>query len=116
MQTISLNEIFVKLVSESPIMVLVTPPTLALTVFRLEPTLPNGLPTQAELNVLNEQFFRRISARTEIYLTQTVLNGTFCIRFAVGAERSEEQHVLRAFEILKTEGQLAIEAWGGKDQ
>ena len=44
-------------------------------------------------------------------LTQTELNGTFCLRFAVGATRTNESHVKLAYKLLSKEGQLTIEAW-----
>ncbi|KAF9018000.1 hypothetical protein BDZ89DRAFT_1165454 [Hymenopellis radicata] len=61
---IALNCIFVCLVEKSPVMKLVTPPSFALSVFRLCP--PEG--GLAELNSLNRIFFGRILARTDIFI------------------------------------------------
>ena len=44
-------------------------------------------------------------------LTQIVLNGVACIRFAVGAYRTEERHVDQAFDISQEEGHIAIKEW-----
>jgi aromatic-L-amino-acid/L-tryptophan decarboxylase len=63
------------------------------------------------LNALNRDFFRRISARPDIYMTQTDLAGTYCIRFAVGGQRTQEKHVRAAFELLKEEAEGALKAW-----
>jgi len=60
---------------------------------------------------LNRIFFRRISARHDLLLTQTELNGVFCIRLAVGAARTEETHIKRAFELLVSEACVALEEW-----
>lgn len=98
---------------------MVTPPTLALTVFRLEPSTPlDKLEGAAgdrleKLNSLNKYFFELISSRTEIYLTQTILNGVHCIRFAVGAERTTDKHVNGAFDLLEEEARNAIKTWPG---
>lgn len=91
-----------------------TSPNLALTVFRLEPkptsTDQPALSTES-LNNLNRLFYGRISARDDILLTQTVLNGIFCIRFAVGAALTRETHIQQAYELLTQEAELTIVAW-----
>jgi aromatic-L-amino-acid decarboxylase len=56
-------------------------------------------------------FFDRIMGRRDIMMTQTDIDGIFCIRFVVGAERSTEAHIDRAFEIICEEGDATIEAW-----
>jgi aromatic-L-amino-acid decarboxylase len=63
------------------------------------------------LNDLNKVFFRRISAREDLMLTPTVLNGFYCIRLAVGAARTEESHIQQAFELLTLEASVALEEW-----
>jgi aromatic-L-amino-acid/L-tryptophan decarboxylase len=91
-------------------------PSFALTVFRLQPsprttTNPN-LPPLDDLNALNKRFHTCLSQRTDILLTQTVLNGVFCVRFAVGARATEEGDVLKAWEVIKEEGEAAYREWG----
>jgi len=98
-------------VSSSNLFKLVAPPSLALSVFRLEPTETNAPIPEEDLNSLNKLFYGRITARKEILLTQTVLDGSFCIRFSVGSPRTCEEHVDKAFEILTHEANLAMEAW-----
>ncbi|THU89379.1 hypothetical protein K435DRAFT_781667 [Dendrothele bispora CBS 962.96] len=110
-KTIALNERFVEHVSSSSLFKLVAPPSLALSVFRLEPKPTSEQIPEQSLNSLNELFYGRITARKEILLTQTVLDGSFCIRFAVGSPRTCEEHVDKAFEILTHEATLALEAW-----
>ena len=75
-----------------------------MSVFRLEPP---GSAADA-LNDLNRLFFRRISARRDIILTQTELNGIFCIRFAVGATRTNETHIQKAYDLLCVEAEQAM--------
>jgi aromatic-L-amino-acid decarboxylase len=85
-QGITLSNKFSDLIKASSQFELVVPPSFALTVFRL--TAPNGNGDLASLNALNRIFHRRLSS-SDLFLTQTDVNGTFCLRFAVGAVRTE---------------------------
>lgn len=109
-ETVKLGDMFAALIRESTEFALVTPPSLALTVFRLEPRLSSPVPLE-KLNELNRAFYARVSARSDIAFTQTDLGGTFCIRMAVGASQTTEDHVKRAYEILCLEGEAALEEW-----
>ncbi|PBK82835.1 PLP-dependent transferase [Armillaria gallica] len=109
-KSIRLNNLFVDLVKQSDIIKIVTPPSLSLTVFRLEPPSQQWQDLQS-LNALNTMLFGRISARDDIYLTQTILSGKVCIRFVVGAERTKESHIRRAFDTILKEAVLALEEW-----
>ncbi|KIM79842.1 hypothetical protein PILCRDRAFT_10021 [Piloderma croceum F 1598] len=106
-RTIELNNKFASMIRSSSQFALVTPPSYALSVFRLE---PKGIEQSnvESLNNLNRLFYERISARSDILLTRTELNGIFCIRFAVGAARTDETHIQRAFDLLCTEAESAI--------
>ena len=113
-QAISLNQQFVNLVNASDELLLVTKPFLALAVFRVVPKSreANQAAFSTEyLNNLNRYFFRRLSARRDIMLTQTCLNGIFCIRFAVGATRTNEGHIQDAYNIIIEEAKSTIETW-----
>ncbi|KAI6148331.1 pyridoxal phosphate-dependent transferase [Pisolithus tinctorius] len=109
-ETVKLGNMFASLIRESTEFALVTPPSLALTVFRLEPRASPPVPL-AKLNELNRVFYARVSARSDIAFTQTDLSGTFCVRMAVGATRTSEDHVKHAYEILCLEGKAALEEW-----
>ncbi|KAJ3508038.1 hypothetical protein NLJ89_g5971 [Agrocybe chaxingu] len=111
---IELNNLFAQQVETSEHLQLVTKPSLALTVFRLVPK-PES-PDQPKfslgsLNELNRIFFGRLSARDNIMLTQTSLNGIFCVRLAVGAARTTEEHVRQAYDIVNKEAKVALESW-----
>lgn len=100
------------LVQKSDILELVTAPSLALSVFRLNPCF--GATTAyslTDINNLNRIFYDKISARRDILLTQTVLNGVVCIRFAIGVLRTEEKHIDQAVKLLQDEGRSAIQEW-----
>jgi aromatic-L-amino-acid decarboxylase len=86
---------------------LLAPPSYALSVFRLVP--PGYQPLNTKLlNSINKLFYGRISARSDILLTQTQLNGIFCIRFVVGAARTNQTQIQRAFELLCAEAEVTI--------
>lgn len=97
---------FASLVRDSEIFELVTRPSLALSVFRLRSD-QHGDDLNVR-NTLNRAFWTRLSERRELFLTQTVLNDVFCIRFAVGAARTTEEHVRGAFKILREEGEATL--------
>ena len=50
----------------------------------------------------------RLAARKDIEITRTMLNGVVCIRFSVGAERTEKAHVESAFKIITEEAQKVV--------
>ncbi|EIM88378.1 uncharacterized protein STEHIDRAFT_95546 [Stereum hirsutum FP-91666 SS1] len=133
---IKLNELFASLVRKSDIFELVTRPSFALTVFRLRPqaifepsTLVSTSPptsssitataptsdkedpsSLAFLNALNRAMHHELqtSHTHEMLLTQTEIRGVFCLRLAVGAARTEERDILRAWEILNEVGEHVL--------
>ncbi|KAH9942073.1 pyridoxal phosphate-dependent transferase [Amylocystis lapponica] len=114
---IEMSEYFVSLIQSSPDFSLVTPPSFALTVFRLTPqsALPSAQSlTEAQLNELNRAFYARLAARTDITLTQTDLNGIYCVRFAVGAARTQRVHIDKAWALIQEEAGSALEEWKAK--
>lgn len=112
MQTIQHSDSFVSLIKRSAHFWLVTPPCLSLSVCRLESPERSLGPDQ--LNALDRAFYTRLSARHDVAFTQTDLNGTICIRCAVGAERTEEADIIQAFEVLCEEANNTIESWDGE--
>jgi len=111
---IELNKLFATLIRDSVTFSLVTQPSLALTVFRLVPRPEyddQPVLTLESLNDLNRSFYSRISARNDIMLTQTSLNGIFCIRLAVGATRTTEVHIRAAYDVICREAETALEIW-----
>ena len=37
----------------------------------------------------------------KLYVTQTILNGVVCLRFAIGAQRTELEHIDQAWGLIK---------------
>ena len=96
-----------------------TPPTLSLIVFRLlPPELPNeGDPNDEhlvlkELNELNLKLHENTTSK--LFLTRTDLGGSICLRMSTGGYRTEERHVMEAFEILEQEAQQLVKGWSTK--
>ena len=85
---------------------LVTPPSFALSVFRLRPRRADA--PLAAANALNRRFWDRLLERHEVLLTQTELGGVFCVRFAVGAARTEEGDVEKAWEVVDEVGRAVV--------
>lgn len=44
-------------------------------------------------------------------LTQTTLNGVFCVRLAIGSAQTTEKHIVEAYDILTKEAVAALEVW-----
>ncbi|CAE6461352.1 unnamed protein product [Rhizoctonia solani] len=87
---------------ETELVACASPDTTATEVCPREPVL-------SKTNALNRAFYRRISARKSILLTQTDLAGTFCIRMAIGAVKAEEKHIRGAFNLLVEEALATLE-------
>lgn len=64
----------------------------------------------ASLNALNRGLHNvlQTSHTHEILLTQTEIRGAFCLRLAVGAARTEERDIRRAWEILNEAGEQVL--------
>ncbi|KNZ73941.1 Tyrosine decarboxylase 1 [Termitomyces sp. J132] len=113
-KTVALNQIFAEFVASSDLFSLITPPSFALSVFRLDPqlkTLEQPSHSLETLNKLNKLFYSRLTARHDILLTSTVLNGVSCIRFAVGSARTDISHIIQACELLHKEAKLTLKSW-----
>ncbi|KAI0076732.1 hypothetical protein K474DRAFT_1201695 [Panus rudis PR-1116 ss-1] len=106
-KSIELNQYFASLVQGSPNFELVTKPSFALSVFRIKPQDQSASVEAA--NDLNRTFYARLSARPDILLTQTMINGVFCVRFAVGAARTTRAHIDSAWDIIQQEASSALQ-------
>ncbi|KAA1472514.1 hypothetical protein DENSPDRAFT_821425 [Dentipellis sp. KUC8613] len=109
---ITMNDHFVKHVEESEIFDFVAPPSFALTVFRIAPKSRTDLDLE-ELNAINRQFHVALQNHHELLLTQTDVGGVFCMRFAVGAARTEERDIERAWKVIKEVGEEVLSGWKG---
>ncbi len=62
---------------------------------------PRGIDDEAALERLNGALMDAVNATGEVYLSHTKLNGVYALRLAVGNLRTTEQHVARAWELLR---------------
>ncbi len=106
-----MNELFVKLIQNSKDLALVVESSLSLSVFRLVPELDQSKYHLDELNDLNRLYYSRLSARSDIMMIQTDVNNIFCIRMAIGAQRTTEQHIRNAYDILEIEAKATLDLW-----
>jgi aromatic-L-amino-acid decarboxylase len=91
----------------------VTPPSFALSLFRLLPGLEGSNAKELEVvNTLNRAFYSDLLTRPNLALTQTSLGGVFCVRLAVGAARTEESDIDNAWETIKEVGENVLAKMG----
>jgi len=109
---ISLNNSFAERVRTSPNFELVTPSSFALSVFRLLPGSEGRTKELEVVNTLNRVFYSDLQTRPNLALTQTTLRQVFCVRFAVGAARTEESDIDNAWETIKEVGESVLTKMG----
>jgi len=95
---IRLAQLFGRWVDEDPGFERMAPTPFSVVCFRAR---PEPRLTDAELNALNERLLDAVNATGEVFLSHTRLNGAFVLRLAIGHLRTTEQHVGRAWELLK---------------
>ena len=96
---IRLAQLFGRWVDEDPRFERVAPTPFSVVCFRARPPEP-GL-RDAELDALNERLLDAVNGTGEVFLSHTRLNGQFVLRLAIGHLRTTEQHVARAWELLR---------------
>lgn len=78
----------------------VAPWKFALVCFRVWPSVIGKHKITASercMNEINSKLLESINGSGSIYMTHTVVDGMFVLRFAVGATLTEESHVVFAF-------------------
>lgn len=89
-----------------------TPPSFALSVFRLLPGSEDSTKELDVVNTLNRAFYSDLLTRPNLALTQTSLGEIFCVRLAVGAARTEESDIDNAWETIKEVGENVLAKMG----
>ena len=80
-----------------------TPPTLAVTVLRIQPAAfadAPGMKRQEMVNTATKDVYEAINSAAEVYLTRSVINRQIVIRVVAASPQVEERHLRRAFDIL----------------
>ncbi|HEX6558802.1 MAG TPA: pyridoxal-dependent decarboxylase, partial [Longimicrobiales bacterium] len=78
-------------------------PQFSTVVFRYK---PSGASDGPELDALNERILERVNASGEVFLSHTVAKGRYALRVAIGNLRTTEQHVARAWELIRNAARL----------
>ncbi|MFN2444830.1 MAG: aspartate aminotransferase family protein [Vicinamibacterales bacterium] len=93
---------FAEWVDADPDMERLAPVPFSVVCFRLKPHGDDR--SEADLEALNQQAMDAANASGEVFLSHTKLSGRFAIRLAVGHLATREQHIRRAFELIKGAG------------
>ncbi|KAF8007535.1 hypothetical protein BT93_K1524 [Corymbia citriodora subsp. variegata] len=96
---IELARQFEGLVSQDPRFEVVTPRIFSLVCFRLLSPDNDG----DKGNKLSHDLLDAVNSTGKIFISHTVLSGTYILRFAVGAPLTEERHVNEAWKVLQGE-------------
>lgn len=86
---------------------MMAPRRAGLVVFRLK---GGEGASEEETERLNDVFFDKIHARTDVHLTPGHVGGKSCTRVAIGSPRTEERHVDGVWRIVQE-----VEAWARKE-
>jgi aromatic-L-amino-acid decarboxylase len=74
------------------------PVPLSLVCFRYRPA---GVPEGEELNAMNARLLESLNATGRIFLTHTMLRGTYSLRLVVGQLRARDRHVEEAWSLIR---------------
>jgi aromatic-L-amino-acid decarboxylase len=99
LEHIRLARLFAGWVDSDPDFERVAPVPFSVVCFRAR---PRGMSTASvELNALNERLLDAVNATGEVFLSHTRLQGMFVLRLAVGHLRTTEEHVRRAWTLVR---------------
>jgi len=77
---------------------ILAPIYLSTVCFRYKPV---GLDDEMILNRINKELIEKLNDSGVIYLTHTILNGIYTIRFMIGQTETEERHVTKAWDLIE---------------
>jgi aromatic-L-amino-acid decarboxylase len=83
-------------VDEAPDFERVAPTDFSVVVFRYAPAGREA----GDLDAINAAILERVNASGEVFLSHTVVRGSYALRVAVGNLRTREAHVLRAWRLI----------------
>ena len=97
---VGLAQMFAAWVDKDAMFERVAPVPFSVVCFR---ACPAGLHAGEDVDAFNARLLDAVNATGDVFLSHTRLNGRFVIRLAIGHLRTREDHVRRAWELLKTE-------------
>ena len=98
---IEFGKLFEQFIVEDPNFELLAPRTLNLVCFRYNPGNING----EKLDALNKALLGNINKTGKMYISHTVLNGKYSLRFIPGQTYVEERHIRNAWKVILKETQ-----------
>ena len=90
---VRLAELFAALVRDEPGWELCAPQRFSLVCFRREGS-----------DEENEAILERANASGELFISHTRLDGRYVLRLAIGSERTTEEDVRRAWDVVRASG------------
>ena len=90
---------FARWIDESKDFERLAPAPLSVVCFRAKPAARTLTDTQ--LDQLNARILESVNASGDVFLSHTKIDGCFTLRLAVGHIRTREEHVARAWELLR---------------
>jgi aromatic-L-amino-acid decarboxylase len=103
---IRLAELLAGWIDEHPDFERLAPTPLSVVCFRARPSHLSG--EDEGLNAFNETLLQRLNAGGEVFLSHTKLRDRYTLRLAIGNVRTEERHVARAWELIKSESDKLV--------
>ena len=108
--SVAIGQVFYRRVLSRPdLFEVFTTPAFGLTVFTVNPVSPGGGKRKVvaaaaggnkERNETTRAVYEGVNADGHIYITSTVVDGTYAIRVISGNPRADESHLERAFDII----------------
>ncbi|MBK7980952.1 MAG: aminotransferase class I/II-fold pyridoxal phosphate-dependent enzyme [Ignavibacteriae bacterium] len=95
---IRLGELFADFIDRHPNFERLAPTPLSTICFR---AIPNKNMNDEELNEFNKNLMNEINSSGKLFLSHTKINGKFTIRITIGGIRTEEKHILNAWELIQ---------------
>ena len=95
---IRLGQLFRGWVDDAPDFERLAPAPFSVVVFRWHPP---GLDDEAALDAANARLLERVNASGDVFLSHARAKGRYAIRVAVGNIRTRQEHVARAWELLR---------------
>ncbi|MCP4725200.1 MAG: amino acid decarboxylase [bacterium] len=84
---------------------LMAPVPFSVICFRYNPG--GSISDEEELEKINNELMLKINSTGKLYLSHTKLNGKFIIRFAIGNIKTNEDHIKKAWELIRSTAEAA---------
>jgi aromatic-L-amino-acid decarboxylase len=95
-----LAQIFKGLVEHHPDLELLAPVRFGTVCFRAHPA---GIDDEEKLSALNEHLLNAVNGKRDMFFSHTKLGARYTLRMVIGHLRTEETHVMKAWEVILQE-------------